>query len=299
MAIKPTRRTRLADAAMGTAPPKEKQALVGADSVWALSNKDPRWLLKLLDDELERGQQLWEKPRRYFRGSGSGEPCSRALTLEAMGHRVPFEARVLRIFRVGNSIEDVIVKNMAGAGVLESTQDEVKFFGDPPLLGHVDCVVKRPGTGERVLGEIKSIKQELFKALPKEHGPVIAGESPLTKGYYLKYLKQWNTYAWSPTIDIEIGFLLFEAKNEHQQKIYWLLRDPDMLESVLEIRRDAAPYVEGDPMRVAPIPAGFDPNDMSRGNACGWCERRYLCKKLPKGGATYDEARAADAKLRG
>jgi hypothetical protein len=215
-----------------------------------------------------------------------------------MGHRVPFEARTLRIFETGNSIEDTIVKSMEAAKVLDSTQGEVRY-DDPPVLGHVDCVLKRPGTGEKMLGEIKSIKQELFKALPKEHGPVLAGESPLNKGWYLGYLKQWNTYAWSPTIDIEIGFILFEAKNEQQQKIYWLLRDPELQDAVMEIRAEAAPYVAADPMLVAPVPAGFDPDDQGRGNACGRCDRRYLCRRLPDNGCDYDDARAEDGKVRG
>ena len=294
MAIAPNRKSLIP----AKAAPPENRASLAVDSLWDVSERDPRWLLKLIDGALERDQALWEAPRRYFRASGSGEACSRALTLEAMGHRVPFEARVMRIFRTGNSIEDVNVAAMKSASVFESGQDEVSY-DDPPIVGHVDCVLKRPGTGERMLGEIKSIKQELFKMLPVEHGPTLAGESPLRKGMYFRYLKQWNTYAWSPSIDLELGFLLFEAKNDQHQKIYWLLRDPALLDDVLGIRREAAPYVEGDPMRVAPIPAGFNPDDQAKGNACGWCDRRYLCRRLPREGCDYDEARAEDAKVRG
>ncbi|KKK74883.1 hypothetical protein LCGC14_2879290, partial [marine sediment metagenome] len=183
-------------------------------------------------------------------------------------------------------------------GVFVSAQNEVKY-DDPPVLGHVDAILKRLDTDETMLCEIKSIKQELFKRLPKEHGVTLAGESALNKGYYKGYLQQWNTYAWAKEIDIEIGFLLFEAKNEQQQKIYWLLRDPDMLESVLKLRKKAAPYVLSDPMRVAPIPTDFNPNDQSKGNACGWCNRRYLCKRLSKKGCDYDTVRAEDEKVRG
>ena len=296
--IKPNRRTRTADMALGTTPAPKKQAHTDSNSLWELSEKDPRWLLKLLDETIEHNQSLWDKPRRYFRGSAAGEMCIRALTLDAMGHRVPFEARVMRIFRTGNSIEDVNVEAMKAAGVFVSAQNEVKY-DDPPVLGHVDAILKRLGTNEQMLCEIKSIKQELFKRLPKEHGAILAGESALNKGYYKGYLQQWNTYAWAKEIDIEIGFLLFEAKNEQQQKIYWLLRDPDMLESMLKLRKKAAPYVLSNPMRVAPTPTGFDPNDQSKGNACGWCDRRYLCKKISKKGCDYDTARAEDAKVRG
>ncbi|KKK94255.1 hypothetical protein LCGC14_2684670, partial [marine sediment metagenome] len=113
------------------------------------------------------------------------------------------------------------------------------------------------------------------------------------------YLKQWNTYAWASNIDLELGFILFEAKNDQAQKIYWLLRDPDILETVMRVRKVAAPYVVGDPMHLAPIPKGFDPKDETKGNACGFCDHRYLCKKLPAKSVTYDEVREKDALLRG
>ena len=278
----------------------ELPEILDDDGLWALCDKDPRWLLKLLDESLERSQPLWEKPVEWFRASSAGELCSRAATFAAMGHRVPHEARVMRIFRTGNSIENVNIVAMNTAKLLDPKMGQASAdHKDPPIKGHVDCVLKRPGTGEKMLGEIKSIKQELFKKLPKEHGVMLAGESPLDQGYYAGYLKQWNTYAWAPAIDIEIGFILFEAKNDQKQKIYWLLRDPDLLEEVFKISKIAAPYVLSDPMRVAPIPKGFDPKDESRGSACSGCDHRYLCKRLPAKGATRDEACAKDAQLRG
>ncbi len=279
-------------------PASELPEILSDDALWALCDKDPRWLLKLLDESLESNQPLWEKALPWFRASGAGELCSRALTFSSMGHRVPHEARVMRIFRVGNKIEEVNVSAMATAGLLKAKMSQAAADDeDPPIKGHVDCVLERKG--EAYLGEIKSIKQELFKKLPTEHGVTIAGDSPLNQGYYAGYLKQWNTYAWSSNIDLELGFILFEAKNDQAQKIYWLLRDPDMLKGVMKIRKVAAPYVVGDPMRLAPIPKGFDPKDETKGNACGWCDHRYLCKKLPAKGATYKEVREKDALLRG
>ena len=299
MAIKPQR----AGLFGATAPPHpsvELPDILGDDALWSLCDKDPRWLLKLIDQQMETSQKLWDKPLPWFRGSAAGEPCSRALTFASMGHRVPFEARVLRIFRTGSAIEEVNIKAMDAAGVLDASKLQASAdYIDPPIKGHVDCVLKRPGTGEAFLGEIKSIKQELFKKLPDEHGVILAGQSPLKESRYITYLKQWNTYAWSENINLEIGFLLFEAKNDQYQKIYWLLRDPDLQEQVIKIRQVAAPYVTGKPMRVAPIPKGFDPLDEGRGNACGYCDHRYLCKRLPKKGATRDEAKAKDAQLRG
>ena len=43
--IKPNRRTRTADMALGTTPTPKKQAHTDSNSLWELSEKDPRCLL--------------------------------------------------------------------------------------------------------------------------------------------------------------------------------------------------------------------------------------------------------------
>ena len=76
------------------------------------------WLKQLLDTTIEKNQVLWETPRTYFRASSVGNPCDRCLELDMFGHRIPFDAKTLRIFETGNSIEDVVLSTLAGAGVL-------------------------------------------------------------------------------------------------------------------------------------------------------------------------------------
>ncbi|KKL09205.1 hypothetical protein LCGC14_2568150, partial [marine sediment metagenome] len=40
----------------------ELPKILDDDALRTLCDKDPRWLLKLLDENLERSQKLWEKP---------------------------------------------------------------------------------------------------------------------------------------------------------------------------------------------------------------------------------------------
>lgn len=255
------------------------------------------WMTLLMDEEVERSQKLWDTPRQYFRGSGAGNECVRSMTFEAMGHRVPFEARVSRIFSTGNAIESVLVKTAKRAKIFVVNSDQLEGkIKDPLIICHIDLIVKNPTSEEEFLGEIKSIKLENFKKLAKEHGPLLAGQSPLLKSHP-GYIMQWNTYAWTPEINLEYGFILFENKNTQHQKVYWLIRDPELHKKVLARHNEALPYIMSDPQRVAPIPEGLDPV-MGEG-VCRWCDHRYLCKRVDKGGAEYDDVRAIDAKLRG
>ena len=262
-------------------------------------SNDWDWIKPLLDATIERDQPLWVEPKKHMRGSGVGAECVRAMTLDMLGHRVPFAAHTLRIFRVGNLIEQANVEVMGKAGILADTQSLAEYT-DPPIIGHFDMsVFRRPGDGKIILGEMKSIKSALFNKLPPEHGPTLAGESPLMKTH-ASYVKQWTAYAGrelgGPPFDE--GFILFEEKDAHRQKVYYLLFDIDLYDEMLAHVKEATDYVALDPPRAAPIPADRDPfSDKDR--TCASCPKRYLCRMIPVEGATLDEVKLIDGKLRG
>lgn len=273
--------------------------LSGGDS----PSPDQEWLRIALDEVLENEQPLWKPAERFFRGSVAGDACLRAIVLESMGHNIPVEARKRRIFRTGTKIEEVNVETAKKAGILVEPEDvdeegqPIVRYEDPPIVGHIDMLARRPADGKIILVEYKSINESLFGRLPKEHDTTLVGESPLLKSH-MRYAHQWNTYAGAPNLDLDEGCIVFEAKNTQKQKFFWMLRDDDLLEGMLERLRLAAPYILSNPQRVPP--RELDPNeakdeDRSHKN----CSRRYLCARLPDEGATYDEVRALDAQLRG
>ena len=167
---------------------------------------------------------------------------------------------------------------------------------DPPIFGHIDLIVVHPEDGVDYLCDVKSIRQEMYRNLPPEHGVMLAGESPLMKRHS-RYVEQLNGYMWAPTIDLEIGCLLFEAKNDQYQKEYWLRRDPKMQTEMLARHRVAAFYIQMTPQEVAPIPEERNPK--SGDEICVACNQRYLCRRLPAKGCDYNKMRQEDAKARG
>lgn len=253
------------------------------------------WLMPLMNQALEHGQALWDSPRVYFRASSAGEECIRALTFDLVGHRVPFEARTLRIFNTGNSIEDTIIEAMRKANIFVEDQIRINYI-TPPIRGRADVIICNPTTNQKYLGELKSINQYAFGKLVDNAEPVLAGESELFKTQR-KYVIQWNLYAWSEEINLESGFILFEAKNTQEEKIIWLLRDEKLLEETKAKLHSALDYALQTPPMIAPRTKEFNPKK-PRGK-CGWCPRTYLCKKMEMREYTYKEVRDLDRKLRG
>jgi len=240
------------------------------------------WFKQLLDTSIEKGQPLWEAPRNYFRASSVGNTCDRCLALDMFGHRIPFEARTLRIFKTGNVIEEVIIDTLEKAGVLISNQGEVEFGvkESPIIKGHYDAVFQ--GFDAEYLLEIKSINEFSFAKLPNEHGPMLANDSPLGIRYP-KYIQQWNTYAASPDTPDD-GMILFEAKNSQKQKVYELMYDPQLFSDLL--------------YRLEQIQNQVLSGMVPARDSSVEC-RNYLCKKLPPETIDIDEAKKIDSELRG
>lgn len=245
---------------------------------------DELWFKMLLDTTIEKDQPLWEAPRQYFRASSVGDPCGRSLALDMLGHRIPFEARTLRIFKTGNAIESVIMYTLADAGVLIDDQGEIEYMlpdEKPFIKGHYDAIIQ--GFDKEYLLEVKSINEFSFAKLPSEHKAMLAGDSPLMIRYP-KYIHQWNTYAGSNHTPDE-GMILFEAKNSQKHKTYYLKHDQllmaDLFYRLEEIHKLAI---------VGMVPAL--PRDHED------C-RNYLCTKLPPEEVNIDEAKKIDEELRG
>jgi hypothetical protein len=262
------------------------------------------WVKDIVDEATEVDARIfWKEPVKYLRASSVGEPCIRALSFDMLGYNDPKEARVLRIFRTGDLIEQTNIEMMTNANIIESTQGEVRYdyysldedeelVPVPFIVGHYDAIVK-DGYDTKHLVEIKSINERAFGKLPAEHGPMLAGMSPVFN-QFPKYIHQWNTYATASEIDQ--GFLLFEAKNTQRHKYFFLERDQELFEK--NIRKCEEAWNHGINEEIAPIPEGFDPFDPEGTCAKNWCDKRPLCKALSKESVKLEEIKLIDSELR-
>jgi hypothetical protein len=303
--VKPSRRTAIAD--LGAKKPsktKERSRVKEETRTNSTENSFDNgiagvndWLKVTLDEVLERDQPLWRPVVENFRGSGSGNLCPRALCFEIFGHNVPHDAKLQRIFDVGHYIEAGVVKACRKANVFEADSDQLEGrIPDPLIVCHIDLIVTKPGTESRYLVEVKSINEFQFDKLGHEHGPTLVSKSPIAKSHY-KYAAQWNTYAFTPEVNLEEGCILFEAKNTQKRKFYWMKRDVNLFKTTLAVHQEAAAYCFDDDPHLAPVDEERDPKGGNGG--CKDCDHRYLCKRLPFTEVAYQDVRDEDAKLRG
>lgn len=282
---------------MAVVKPTRASLLFAKDDTKAATAAPPPndWLKQLLNDTIEAGQPLWVPEKKHFRASGAGTKCVRALTFQCAGHRVPHKAKTRRLFKVGDAIEDEVVGTMQLAGIVEETQAPIEYE-DPPVKGKADVIARRPSDAKLLVGEVKSINSNQFKRLPREHDVILASASPL---FAIKpgYVEQWNTYACAPDRDFDEGFVLFEAKDDSDEKVYWLRRDDELMGAALDRMRIASRYVQDEPQRVAPIPD--DRNPFKGDPVCAECPHRYLCRLVPEEGATVGRVKELDAEVRG
>ena len=122
---------------------------------------------------IDRAYEAANKPRTHLGLSQCGHECPRYLWYMHHGFvgEQP-EGRVLRLFSLGNAIEDEIIAGLRLAGcTVTDQQREVKFTQDGvELLGHIDGVVEGlEESSQPHLFEAKSCNAKRFKELQK-HG---------------------------------------------------------------------------------------------------------------------------------
>lgn len=136
-------------------------------------------------DAINRAYEQERKPRGYLGLSQAGHECKRFLWYTHKGEiGTQPDGRVLRLFQLGNVIEDQVIGDLAMAGcMVYHQQREVVFTQDGvTMVGHIDGIVKglveSPETPH--LFECKSASKKKFEEL-------------LKLGSY----EQWNeTYRW-------------------------------------------------------------------------------------------------------
>ena len=125
--------------------------------------------LKNIDDALAASHV----PRTRLGLSQAGHSCGRFLWYKHRGYpEDPPEPRIMRIFDLGNAIEDQVIKYLRLAGMeVTDQQKEVEYTRDGiSLVGHIDGIVtggvyEAPKT--KHLFECKSAKKSKFEELVK------------------------------------------------------------------------------------------------------------------------------------
>jgi hypothetical protein len=164
---------------------------------------------RLVDDAILANQ---EPPRKRLGCSQIGDECETKIWFE-LNHQKPIDdARVLRIFSHGHTMEDHIIKILRDSGLtiyneFEGKQFRVSFI-DGGLTGSVDGVILGlPESDEPHLLEIKTYNDTRFKKLSTEG---VQKSDP-------KYYVQMCLYMEG----LELERALFVAYNKNTSEMYF------------------------------------------------------------------------------
>lgn len=141
--------------------------------------------LYIKDENLEPSLGLYHEPEKPWTGQRTisasmvGDPCDAKVALKFRSFPTsPPTAKLDRTFRLGHVIEDLVIKDLKGAGWPVRHTDpanfdkQIRFTG---WHGHVKCyvdgIIEWDNTLEEVL-EIKSANDRSFKEMEKKTIPV-------------------------------------------------------------------------------------------------------------------------------
>ena len=182
----------------------------------------------VLDQSLaiERQQQA---PRNYLGASRLGVACERALQYEYAGAPVDegrdFSGRILRVFEVGHSLEELAVRWLRLAGFeLHNQKGDGGQFGfsvaGGKIKGHVDGIITAAPASLNLsfpmLWECKTMADKHWKACVKSGVAV-------TKPVYAAQMATYQAYMDSTIPGLADNPALFTAINKDTQELWFEL----------------------------------------------------------------------------
>lgn len=172
-------------------------------------------------------RKIKQYPVNSNRASDLGIPCVRyhVLNRTRWQEKSLHDVRLQMVFDMGNDIEEIVLKELAEAGVKVIEQQRSFEWKEYQITGHIDGKVL--DNGEVFPLEIKSCSPFVFKA--------INSISDLTNGkygYLRKYPVQLNLYLLMD--GKERGVFIFKDKTSGQMKEIWMDVDYDLGEETLK-----------------------------------------------------------------
>lgn len=205
-------------------------------------------------------RQIKQYPVNSNRASDLGIPCVRYHVL----NRTRWEERALHdvglqmVFNMGNAIEEIVLKELAEAGVKVIEQQRSFQWKEYQITGHVDGSVLIDG--EAIPMEIKSCSPFVFKAIN-----TIDDLKRGKYGYLRKYPTQLNLYLLMD--NKPRGLFLFKDKTSGAIKEIWMDLDYELGEETLKRAESINAH----------LAAGTVPDPINDDMWCESCAFAHIC----------------------
>ncbi len=203
-------------------------------------------------------------PRSRLGLSQIGEDCKRVLWYRHRGlEPTQPDGRILRLFELGNILEDHIVHNLLMIGISVYDWQEVVTFedGDTILTGHTDgrCINVPGAEKTEHLLEIKTAGDKSFKAL-------------LKAGSYEKWSPKYSMQIQAYLLGLNLTRCLVVVYNKNTSDLYTErinINKPMIAEKLVDVFNIIKS--EEPPDRISNSPSWYQ---------CRWCNFKEVCHGL-------------------
>jgi len=207
-----------------------------------------------------KARKIKQYPVNSNRASDLGNPCVRyhVLNRTRWQERSLHDVGLQMIFDMGNEIEEIVLKELAEAGIKVIEQQRSFQWKEYGITGHIDGMIL--SDGEAIPMEIKSCSPFVFKA--------INTIDDLRRGRYAylrKYPTQLNLYLLMD--NKEKGVFLFKCKTSGAIKEIWMDIDYNLGEETLK-RAEAI---------NTHLAAGTIPEPINDNMWCDGCAYAHIC----------------------
>ena len=235
------------------------------------------WLSVAIDRHFNRKRpERWVVPDPTIHPSSLGSVCTLESELGLLGHKTRIEGKTSRIFENGTSVGKRWVETFREMRILVSFETPV-VRDDPLVNGSVDVIVQNSLTGEKSVGEIKSINSRGFRTLPSvtadRRGNMLALSA--CSPWIRKYCLQLTMYL---TLSGLAGWFLFENKDTQEYKVFWVQPTPEMRAECFDAGHPAV-----DAQRAFYAGALVPPPFKQTSQQCKGCDRQRVCFSLQAG----------------
>jgi CRISPR/Cas system-associated exonuclease Cas4 (RecB family) len=222
---------------------------------------DPDTFAKIIDDAYLTGRNLdrWQKKHTFSPstiGYGHGT-CPRYwfIAFNGADFEDKFDAIAIANMENGKQAHERLQTLLQSTKVLKEIEREI-LCDDPPVRGFADLILD--WTGQEVIGEIKTVKDEIFSARQ-------ASMTPTTS-----HLIQLLLYMWVEKI--KEGFVMYENKNNNELLIMPIVmnaRYEKIIEDVIQWMREVYANYKEDLLPERPF--------TKSASVCKYCPVRKEC----------------------
>lgn len=228
--------------------------------------------------------ERWVDPHIAIHPSSAGAACPRAIELSMLGHRTAVKPQNRRRMDNGTATHSRWNDYLADVGFLYLANVREIQEEPFPWSGECDVIVEHPEFHTRHVGELKSMNERRFRAVPAQMSDkramayaLLNAPSPANLRGYVYQVTQYVVKLEELYGTSRECFFLFENTNTQEFAVRFFEPDDKIRSEAFDVQLVAQrAALDG---KLLPVPKGF----LEKGPTCKKCYRHDVCWTLEHG----------------